>query len=262
MSPERAALMLVPAILALGCPLPPLDFGERGRAETADELLRRLELSELAVRAVRGEGRLSVDGPDGKGSTGLFVEAVEPSQVHLELLDFFGRPQSVLAIDGDRFGFYDAQAARYLRGPASPENLARVLPVSLPVGELVAILLGRVPRLSAETSELTLDERRGLYLLKLRAARVTQRLEVEPRTTRILRSSVEGSGGYALALDDATPYAGGWFARRVRLEFPGQKVTLELRWQELTFNHHPDPALFEAEPPEGVPVIDLDPARP
>ena len=259
MSRQRAATALVPVLLAMGCPRPRLDLGPDGAARSSQELLKRVDLAESAVVSVRGEANLAIDGPQGKGSTALFVEVAPPNRVHLEQLDFFGRPQSVLVSDGERFGFYDGQAARYFRGPASRSNLERFVPIALPLGELVAILLGRVPRMKGEPSEFRLDERRGVYALSLSRDGYSQVLEVQPSSSRIVHSAVTPAGAaYGLELSDVRQLGGATFPFRVRLVSEEKKTTLELKWKSPVLNQPSDPALFEAAPPEGVPVIEID----
>lgn len=265
MSPERLRVFLVPSALALalgtGCPRPALLPGETARARSAEELLRRIDLAEAAVASVRGEGALALDGPEGKGSAGIYLEAAVPASLRFEQLDFFGRPVSVLVSDGVRLGFYDAQAGRYVRGPATPENLARFVPVSVPMAELVAILTGRVPRLEGGRAELAPDVGRGRYRLRLVGERFTQVLEVDPASSRVVRSATEPAGlAYALEHDEVVLQGGVTFPKRTRLELPVQRATLDLRWRDVTLNQAPDAAAFQVEPPEGVPVVDLDAA--
>lgn len=257
MSRQRAAAILVPALLLVGCPRP-MSFGDRGEAHSAEELLKWIDLSEATVSSVRGEASLSVDGPQGKGSTSLFIEAALPASLHLEQLDFFGRPQSVLVSDGERFGFYDGQAARYFRGPATTSNVARFLPVSLPIDELVAILLGRVPRVTADTADFTVDQGRGVYVLSLHHQRLTQVLWVDPSSTRVVRSTVSLDTAYELELGAMSAHGAFTFPERIHLELSRKRIRLDLKWKDLTFNQRPDASLFEASPPEGVPVTEVD----
>lgn len=257
MSRQRAVMTLVPALLLVGCPRA-LSFGERGEAHSAEELLKWIELAEATVSSVRGEASLSVDGPQGKGSTSLFIEAALPASIHLEQLDFFGRPQSVLVSDGERFGYYDGEAARYFRGPATASNVARFLPVSLPIDELVAILLGRAPRVTADTADFTLDQGRGVYVLSLHHQRLTQVLWVDPSSTRVVRSTVGSEAAYELELGAMSSHGAFTFPERIHLKLSRKKIRLDLKWKNLTFNQRPDASLFEASPPDGIPVTEVD----
>lgn len=260
MFPERAAALLVPSLLFLtGCPRLPVNFGPQGEAHTAREVLKRVELAESSVISIKGDARLGIDAPSGKGSVTLFVAVAHPNLMHLEQLDFFGRPQGVLVTNGERFGLYDAQAGKYFRGPATATNLGRFLPVVMPPGELVALLLGRVPRVDTDELKLRFDDQRGGYEVTLTKGPITQTVVVKPPEDRVVKSSVVGLNAYDLDLGEVTALGGGGsFAKRVQLTFAHAKTSVELTWKEFEVNQPADLSMFELEAPEGVPVVEVD----
>jgi hypothetical protein len=221
-------------------------------------VLKRVELSEGSVTSIKGEARLAIDAPAGKGSVTLFVAVAHPNLMHLEQLDFFGRPQGVLVTNGERFGLYDVQAGQYFRGPATAANLGRFLPLVIPPAELVALLLGRVPRVATDQVTLSFDAERGGYALTLTQGPIVQRLVVKVPEDRVVKSSVVGLSAYDLELSDLTPQAGLTFAKRVHLTSARAKTTVDLTWKEFELNQPPDVTMFELEAPEGVPVVEVD----
>jgi hypothetical protein len=240
------------------CPrLPPLDYGKDGPAKDAADLLKRIEVAESQVFAVKGDAKLVVDSEQGKGSVSLFVAVVHPARLHIEQLDFFGRPEGVLVTDGEQFGLYDGKQRKFFRGPASAQNLARFVPIALPPRELAALLLGRVPRLPPETSAMTVDEPSRSYQLSLTRGAITQRLSVATGTHRVTRSRVEGLDTYAIDADEVTAFGGATLPRRIVLEAPKAKLTVELLYRDITVNEAPELTLFELEPPEGIPVVEV-----
>ncbi len=251
-------LLLVPAVCALAACPPRVDFGKDGEAKSPDELLRRIAVAETQVIGLKGDSKLTVEAPQGKGSTSAFIAVLHPAFLHVEQLDFFGRPQGVLVTDGTSFGLLDSQAGKYFRGPASPANLGRFLPVVLPPQELAAILLGRVPRIATTASQMGLDEKKGVYTLVLRRGEVTQRLEVDPKSGRVVHSTVEGMTAYELEFGDLSAYGPLTFPRELVLKVPAASTTLELRWREVTLNDATDLTLYDQAPPENVPVVELD----
>jgi hypothetical protein len=258
-SGQRLLTSMIPLSLLFGCPVAPSAFAGVQEVRSADELLQAIEAVEASVSSVRGEASLLVAGPRGRGSLSLFVEVAQPGSAHFEQLDFFGRPESVLVTDGTRFGFYDGREGCYYRGPASDSNLARFMPVSLPVADVVAILLGRVPRLPGLPGRLEVDLRRGVYRIDLASAGVTQTIEVQPRSRRAVKSTVTPSAsGYALELGTVRDQGGISFPNHVHLELPASRTTIDLTWKEVSLNQPPGPEMFEAVPPDGIRVIDLD----
>ncbi len=248
-------LSLVP--LALGCPRR-VSLSPTGEVPDARRLLELSSAASSRVASVKGEGKLSVDSPQIKGQVTLFVAAARPARVHLESLDFFGRPQAVLSSDGEQFGLYQAQEGRYYRGPPSPQNLARFLPVVIPPADLVALLLGDAPRVGEEAIRVEEDLKAGAYVLTLTRGETTQRLWLDPRSHRPVRTEVRGPQAYDLSFEDFQEAGAVSFPRRVVLTAPATKTKLELRYTDVTLNEPPDPALFVPEAPEGVPVIEVD----
>lgn len=256
---QHRALALLPlAMLLAACPRVPIDFGKDGEPKSAEELLKRVAQAEAQIVTLKGDGKLGVDAPQGKGSVTLFVAVTHPSNIHLEQLDFFGRPQGVLVTDGERFGLYNGQDAKYYRGPASPANLGRFLPVVMPPAELAALLLGRAPRIPAESSEMTFDDKGGVFVLTLKRGAIVQTVHVKPPTYRVVKSSVVGLKAYDVEFDDIGVYGAVSIPKKAKLVAASAKTTVELTYKEITINEPPDLTLFDMSPPEGVPVVEVD----
>jgi hypothetical protein len=236
-----------------------VDFGVDGAPRSAEELLARVAWAEQQVFSIKGEARLAIDSPQGKGAVGLFVAVMHPALIHLEQLDFFGRPQSVLVTDGERFGLYDAQAGRYLRGPATSVNLARVLPVVMPPAELAGVLLGRAPRITADAREFRFDDALGQFVVTITRGRVKQTLHVQPPSYRVTHSRAENLDAYELTFAGLSAFGGATLPRVTTLTVRPAKTEVELTWRDIDVNQAPDLSLFELEAPEGVPVIEVDP---
>lgn len=236
-------------LLLAACPRRPVDFGRDGEPKDDADLMRRVRAAELSVRAVKGEAKLKAATDRGSGTAGLFVAVNEPASVHLQALDFFGRPQAQLVTDGVKFGLYDAQAGKFFKGPASATNLARVLPVVLPPGDLAALLLGRVPRIEA-TPSVTFDRERGRWV----ATFDRQRVEIEPPSYRVVASTIPGA--YDVEMDGVEDVSGVSFPKHAVLTANGSRM--ELSWKDVELNVPPEDSMFDMSPPENVPVVELD----
>ena len=120
----RTAALACVFLLLAGCPKRPIDFGSEGEPKSDADLMQRVRAAELSVTSVKGEAKLKASTDHGAGTAGLFVAVKEPAFIHLEALDFFGRPQAQLDANGAQFGLYDAQAARFseIRVAWDPSN--------------------------------------------------------------------------------------------------------------------------------------------
>lgn len=245
----RTAACSVLFLLLTGCPKRPLDFGKDGEPTSDADLLQRVRAAELSVTSVKGEAKLKAATDRGSGTAGLFVAVKEPASIHLQALDFFGRPQAQLTTDGVTFGLYDAQAGKFFKGPASAANLARVLPVILPPSELAALLLGRVPRVEAE-AQVKLDREKGRWI----ATFDRQQVEIEPPSYRVVHSSIPG--GYDVEMGAIEEISGVTFPKHAVLTANGARM--ELSWKDVELNVPPEDSMFDMSPPEGVPVVEVD----
>jgi hypothetical protein len=253
---RRAAPLLVLAF-ATGCPprRPPPDLSLEPR-----ELLAQVSQAQAVIRSVQGEARVAVDGPGGSGTVRQFLAAEAPDRLHVEALDFFGNPVAVLAAGGGRFSLYDAREKVLWRGAATPENLARLVPLPIAAEDLVRILCGYAPLLPGEPARV--DQGRGFAELVLEAGSRTQTLRVGPNA-RVLRSTVrEGGaqppGAYDLVFGDPDDAARPGFPSTVTLRASEPRVKLDLRWSEVEVNAAVDPKLFRMDPPRGARVVELE----
>lgn len=165
----------------------------------------------------------------------------------------------VLVTDGERFGLYDSQEGKYLRGPATPRNLGRFLPLVMPPAELAGVLLGRAPRLSTGKMEMRFLPEKQLFELTIVRGDVKQTLLVQPPSYRVVKSTAENMNAYGLEFGDiSSPEATVTFPKHMALDAASARTSLELTWKEVEINKAPDLTLFEMEPPEGIPVIEVD----
>jgi hypothetical protein len=260
MVPQRRTLLFLPVVLAIstGCPKRIVDFGKDGEPRSAEELLKRITFAESQIYALKGDARLGVDSPQGKGSVTLFAAVAHPAFIHLEQLDFFGRPQGVLVTDGTRFGLYNSQDGKYYRGPASPANLGRFLPVVMPPKELAAVMLGRAPRIPVDSLEMRFDDGKQLLVLVINRGKVRQTLLVQPPSYRVVKSTAENLTAYDLSFGDIVTENGVTLPKEAHLDAKIAKTSVDLIWKDVAINEAPDLTLFEMEPPEGVEVIEVD----
>lgn len=255
---NRLVAGLVPLALALcGCPHR-VDFGPAGEPRSAEDLLKRIEVGEAAVTSVKGDAKLKVDSPQTKAVVTLFAAVTAPAFVHLESLDFFGKPQGVLVSDGKVFSLYDGQAGKYFRGPATAQNVARFVPIALHPAELAALLLGRSPRLAHESADLRFDPDTGTFFLTLKAGPAAQTLTVKPPAYRVLHSTITGLNTYDTDFENFEDVGGASYPRRVVLTAAKAGVRVELNYKDVAVNEAPDLTLYEQSPPANVPIVEVD----
>jgi outer membrane lipoprotein-sorting protein len=252
-----AAMFLV-VLLGAGCakrinPRPPT-----GEISDVGALLKLTDEAENKIRSIKGEAGSRVNSPRSKGAINLFVAAARPTFVHLEFLNFFGKPQAILVSDDQSFGLFNSDEGKYYCGPPSPINLSRVLPAPLPVQDLVSLMLGQAPRIRAESRALSVDPETGAYLVVLDSGAVTQRLWIEPSSYRVLKSEIKGLNAYQVAFEDFDLAGGVIYPKKITFDAPNPPTHFELRYRDTEINGNLDRGMFKFEPPQGVPVVELD----
>ena len=224
----------------------------------ATALLGEVEAIDARVPALQSQAKVRVESGSRKGNLTAFVAVAAPASVHLEVLDFFGRPSAILVSDGQRFVLFQAETGVWLGGPATPENLARIIPVALPPEQLVAMLLGRAPRLADDHPELQVDAEANAFRIDLHAGDQTQQLWVDPGLHRVVRSQISGPRGYGLTFEEFTDVRQVPFPRKLSFRGPAA-VTLE--YTDPRLGEVPPESLFRAEPPTGARVEEVGPVQ-
>ncbi len=257
----NACAALLALVLAAGCRprVPPPDLSLDPAA-----LLAQVQAAQGRVRSVQGEARVHVEAEGRSGTVPQFIAAEAPDRLHLEALDFFGNPVAVLVSADGRFSLYDAREKVLYRGAATPENLARLVPLPLPAEDLVRILCGAAPLLDGRPARAGPGP--GWVELVLEQGSRAQALRIGPGAA-VERSSRRTGGAWArgdydLAFDSPREAGALRFPGEVALRAEAPRVRLELRWRDVEVNGALDPALFRLEPPRGARVVELDAGGP
>jgi hypothetical protein len=146
-NPRAASAIIATALALTACHprRPPPDL-----SRDPGPLLAQVRAAQARVQRVSGEARVKVEAKGMRTAVTVreFIAAEKPDRLHVEVLDFFGNVGAVLVASGGRFQLYDAKERVFYRGEATPENLARLVPLPLPAEDLVTILcgLGAAPR--------------------------------------------------------------------------------------------------------------------
>jgi outer membrane biogenesis lipoprotein LolB len=236
-------------LLLAGCP-PRVDVRNVPPPD-ATALLAEVDAVDARVAALQSQAKAHVDARGKKGNVQMFVAASAPASVHLEVLDFFGKPSGILISDGTQFVMLASDTGTWLRGAATAENVSRVLPISLPPDQLVAMLLGRAPRLADPAPTLVADSEQNVFRVTLKVDGRTQELWVDPGRKRVVRSHVDGPGEYTLTFDGFEDVRGAPFPRSIAFSGAG---SVALQYTDLRLGEQPDAALFTPQAPPGVPV--------
>jgi hypothetical protein len=164
-------LLLIACLISACGPVPkPQNAYADGRL-----LLQDLIQQRQSVRSFRMAGTLDHIGKHRlQGS--MYVFAILPDQLRMDLLSPFGHTLSVLTTNPEGFGWSDYQNGRFYSGEASPCNVARFTGLELSPDGLTGILIGNPPIVDGP---ITLDwHPRGYYVITISGAESAQTLHV------------------------------------------------------------------------------------
>jgi hypothetical protein len=169
---SRTLLAIVALSLAAcgGFPPPKYPYTDASRALGLHRLVRE------QVPSIRAEARVEQRGDRGRIKGTVFLLVQRPGRVRFDVMTQFG-PIAILTSDGERFAYSDLRTKRFMTGATCPENIARLLNVSLTAEQTVLLLLGGTPVIEHTRSSIDWDGD-GFYRIALHAAD-GQRQEVD-----------------------------------------------------------------------------------
>ncbi len=255
-----AALLGLLALTLAGCPPPRYPWPETGFRQPA-ELLQALRQEAAPRQSVRGEARIELFSEQGYAPHSQVLVAERPGRLHVEALSPFDLPLAILTCDGERFQLYTLQDQTFYRGPATPENLARLLPLPLAAPDLVLALLQSAPLLeSADALEWDGEQRQYVLRLSSPARGLRQTLRVDPTGPRVVASRLEDAEGelvYSLSFAQFVGSGPARWAREMQFEMPAQEIEMTVRWKDWELNAALPAEAWAQEPPRGARVEEL-----
>ena len=218
-------MLAVAALGLIACPRRPLSFGPQGEIKDPGELLQALASRSAKLHRLRSEVSFSANGPRGRGSTSGLVAAERPAFLRLELDDFFGNPAAVITTDGTTLGLYRASDNIYAVGAATAKNVARLVPIEIPIDEAVDLLFGDPRPLGGEVHGFFVDRERYTYALLFTAGsgdgERRQRIDLDTETLVPVGEAVEGAEPFEARFLDFESDSGLRVARRLEVLSPG-----------------------------------------
>lgn len=196
----------------------------------------------------------------------MFLE--QPNRVRFDVMTQVG-PALVLTSDGETFQLSDLREGTFLTGPTCPQNVARVLGVSIRADQVLRLLTGDT--LTIDAIEQTMECRDGQYVVTLLGGDgSTQEVaftiqegdhDKAPSDQRLnLRRSIErapdGTKRWEATYDDYVEVDGRYFPTDVRFVDEREKAETAVRVKSIELDPVIPEGAFHQEPAPGM-TIDL-----
>lgn len=227
-------------------------------------VLSELRAAGAGKSSLRAEGRVTYFGEKGRVRLKAVILGERPGHFRIETLSPFEQPVDVMACDGARLWLLSGDRLR--EGPATPENIARLLPLPLYPEEVVDVLLGGVP--SGDRFQATQVEAAegGLWRLHLAGTHGERaQLLVDPVAKMVRRLALLDTEGKDRVTVDFGDFAvpegsadGREMPQGIVVKLPGRDFDVTIKLTKAQVDVALDPTLFRITPPAGVPLEALD----
>ncbi|MFI5395700.1 MAG: lipoprotein insertase outer membrane protein LolB [Candidatus Binatia bacterium] len=237
-----------------GAPLPPSALPAAAQLEAV--LTTRRE----AVRSLRALAQVHYRDPEESNSSREAIVVARPDRLRVEVMSLFGAV-FVLTADDGALTAYARQENTVYRGQASPENLWRYVRLSLPVNELVDIVLGTPPVRQRQRAQVSFDAQAGAVRLwqdLAHGALIVWFSESELPMAAEERGA-DGQPEWHATFGEYEEQNGFPVATRIGLELPMWHRWLEMKLEDVDLNPALDGSVFALQTPPGSKVVTLDP---
>lgn len=171
-----AAMTAGLTLMVVGCCRTP----PPSRFPTARDALTRMKRTYECANGVQGEGKIDHFSPKGRVRGDIYIFAVNPARVRIDVASPFGQMLYTLTSNGHTFRMLDVKGKQFLHGPADACNLARLTQVPVPGHVLVSLLRGEAPLLVHRPSDAVIDWDCDAYRVQINSKNdATQELRLD-----------------------------------------------------------------------------------
>lgn len=247
----------VSAALLAGCPSTTMP--RPYAAPTAPALIEHIRSLRQHASTLNAETKTDVRLGDQRANVTVYMLAAPDGKLRFQALDPNNSTAADLASNGKTYCMLDVHANCGECGPATPENVARLVRIPLEPDEIVTVLLGGAPVLEGDATD-EWDPNGGHEVLTLRAGDRVERILLDGRDQRwdVLEADMTAGGKTVWSLrhkdfHEVTADDG----QKVRL--PGASLfeqggdTVRILWHEQKVGMPLDDQKFQIELPAGLP---------
>ena len=220
-------------------------------------LLAKARAAHLIPETLSCDAKAFVDAPQNGGRYALRLAVKRPASIHIEANTPLGDPAAILVADKGRFALLDLRANVFYRGPATPQNLSRLLPAPLSAGELVTFLTGNFPELPDARVDAARNGDR--YRLIFSTDRVRDEIDLggDLRVEEVRRIARGERLLWSVRLEEHDDSSGAQVPRLIHLSVPAEKTEVDLRLRAIVANKPPPSGAFLLGVPKGMEVEEV-----
>lgn len=171
---------------------------------------------------------------------------------------------NILVSDGETFAMHKRDTNEYYSGPATKENVARLLPVDLSAADVARVMLGGAPWdrfAEGEEPNLQWDSKKGHYRYSASVDDGTLTMWVRHTDYAVVEVEEKNAAGdeiYRYTTDDWERHGPGALPDYRRFVWPERDLDFSMDVGETQVNIELPDILFELAPPPGSKILRLD----
>lgn len=249
-----AGLLALGLLLAGGCaPLrPPV---EGLPAVDALTLMKNLEVQGRRFHSLQGTASLRLVSGEEEQNVKQVLLIQRPDLFRAEVLGLFGQPVVTVAAADDRLSALVPGESAFYTGPATPENLYRLVRFPLELRELLQFVFCDVPLLPGYSGLVEVDE--GLYSMRRHAQDGREQRLYFDRQKQLRQVSYSSDGMELLRVEYRTVRPEDGLPQQIYMSLPAVDMELELIWRDVRVNAEIPAIRFRLTPPAGVQIRNL-----
>jgi hypothetical protein len=277
----------VVSAVALGCGTHP----PASQFPTARAAVDRVHATRDCGLGIHATTKIDHFGKGGRIRTDMLAFAIWPDHIRMDVISPFGVTLATLTSDGQRFALYDLKERRFLQGPPSACNIARLTTIPMPGHVLVSLLRGAAPiikhrpedasiawdsggyylvtihgtnnaeeriKLAPHPADLALPwEKQRLRLLDVQVKQedlVLFHVELDDYKDTPMSLPIPGVPGVDPPVPTSGPTCTAELPRKIHMEVPGRDEDLILRYESVSWNPPIPDDVFSQPVPPGVEV--------
>ncbi|MFO7568670.1 MAG: DUF4292 domain-containing protein [Smithellaceae bacterium] len=185
----------------------------------------------------------------------------KPAYLRLELLPVIGTPDFFLAATPEAMNIFIPSRAVFYTGKPTADHLARFLPWSLDIADLVTILCGSYPALSGQIVSYAYEQgaKEGVFGIKMRASSGASQLiwvDAQGKLAGLLRFDEAGKEIYQVLYEDYSSQMA--LPGRITIKTADNQASVSIKYADMKIETTDDFSVFDLMPPPGVKIIFLE----
>jgi hypothetical protein len=218
----------------------------------AEEILQHLAGVSQRITSLNAETQSDARIGKDRANVTVLIAAAWGGKLRFMAMNPSGDMAADLASDGSQYCFVDKNKNCGGCGPATPENVARILRIVMPADDVVRFLFGSTPVLENAQAKVSWDAGAGHEVLELTDGAHVQKIVLEGRDRAwdVLlseRKTADGRLQWRVQHKDYHPVGSVRLPGKSLFEEPTDSVLI--RWKEQTVNEPIPPNRFQMDVP-------------